>query len=101
MANGDEPLRHPRITKAYARSLIDVEKIIIDHDMSVVICLVKLKSEHRVIGTAIVANRNTFEEARGTKIARDKVIDQIIQSEMYQLRSKIHEQKQKEVSNAD
>lgn len=101
MDNGDDLQRHPRITKAYARSLIDKEKIIIDAEMSVVICIVKLKNNHRLIGEAIVANRDTFDAERGTQIARDKVIEQIIQAEMYQLRTKLYEQKHKEVNDVD
>jgi hypothetical protein len=101
MENGDEPIRHPRITKAFAKALIVKEKIIIDTEMQVVICIVKLKNGHRLIDHAIVANRGTFDPARGTVIAKAKVIEQIMSAEMYQLRTKLHEQKLKEVGDAD
>lgn len=97
----DDVKRHPRITKAYAKSLIETEKIVVDHELSVVICIVRLKNNHRLVGTALVANHKTFDPDIGTKIARDKVLKQIIQDEMYVLRTKLSAHVQKEVGNAD
>lgn len=86
---------YPRITKAYARSLIKKEKIIIDHEMSIVIYIVKLINEHRLLTEAIVANKGLFDPDKGTEIAREKMLTKIIELEMYQMRSCIHEQRQK------
>lgn len=86
-------VQFPRITKAYAKSLIVKERIVADNDLSVVICIVKLVNGHRVIGTAIVANSDIFDVARGTNIARAKVIEQIIDREMYVLRTNLNERK--------
>lgn len=83
----------PRITKAYAKSLIAKERIIVDEEMSVVICIVKLTNEHRLVAEAIVANCNIFNAARGTAIVRAKIIEKIIDREMYLLRAKLHEQR--------
>lgn len=101
MDTGNDRLSHPRITKAYAKSLIAVEKITVDTDLSVVVIIVKLKNEQRFVADAIVANQNTFDPNRGIQIARDKIIDQIVRAEMYQLRTKLSEQKLKEVNNVD
>lgn len=101
MDTEDAAPRHPRITKAYAKSLIVMEKIIVDADMSVVICMVKLKNNQRLIADAIVANMGTFDPERGTQIARDKIIKKIIELEMYQLRTKLSETKHKEVNHVD
>lgn len=91
MSNVDgTKLIHPRVTKTYANSLIDIEKYIVDKELSVVICLVRLVNGHRYIGDAIVASNNLFEEERGKTVARKKVIDQIIADEMYVLRTKLH-----------
>lgn len=90
----DAKLRHPRVTKAYAESLIDVEKYHIDKELSVVICLVMLKSGQRFLGDAMVANCNLFEEQRGKGVARKKVINKIMESEMYVLRTKLYEENQ-------
>ncbi len=90
MNTSDVPV-HPRITRAYAESLIKAEKIFSDSDMSVVICVARLKNNHRVIGTAVVANQKLFDRDKGVTIARGKVIDQIIKDEMYVLRSKLSE----------
>lgn len=87
---GGKNLIHPRVTKAYANSLIDIEKYIVDKELSVVICLVRLVNGHRYIGDAVVASSNLFEEERGKTVARKKVIDQIIADEMYVLRTKLH-----------
>jgi len=86
----------PRITKAYARSLISKERIVVDEDMCIVICMVKLKNEHRLVAEAIVANNLTFNVERGTKIARAKIIEKIIDREMYLLRAKLQEQREAE-----
>lgn len=96
-----EQQRYPRITRNYAKSLIVKERIFIDDEMSVVICVAVLQNEQRVVGTALVANKNTFDPKIGTAIARGKVIDQIIQSELYQLRTLLHSQKLKEVGDAN
>ena len=101
MDTGDDTNRHPRITKATAKALIAMEKIIIDTDMSVVICMVRLKNGQRCVAHAIVANHKTFDPERGTQIARAKIIEEIIQLEMYDLRKKLYDQKLKEVGNAD
>jgi len=85
-------LRHPRVTKALAESLIDIERYHVDKDLSVVICLVKLKTGQRFIGDAIVANCDLFEEERGKGVARKKVINKIMESEMYVLRTKLYEE---------
>lgn len=92
---------YPRITKAYARSLIAKEQIIVDHEMSVVICIVKLTNKHRLVTDAIVANSSLFDPEKGTQIARDKMIEKIMELEMYQLRTHLYEQRQKEVNNVD
>lgn len=86
----------PRITKAYAKSLIASEKIIVVEEMSVVLCVVKLVNEHRLVADAIVANCNTFNAERGANIARAKIIEKIIDREMYLLRTKLHEQRLEE-----
>ena len=78
-----------------------MEKVIIDTDMSVVVILVKLTNGQRLIGEAIVANHERFDPVRGTQIARAKIINEIIRLEMYDLRKKLHDQKLKEVGNAD
>jgi hypothetical protein len=95
MDTSDDTIRHPRITKATAKALIAMEKIIIDTDMSVVICMVRLTNGQRLVADAIVANYKTFDPERGTQIARAKIIDEIIRLEMYDLRKKLHEQKTK------
>lgn len=94
-ASGDK-LNHPRVTKAYAISLIDTEKYDIDHELSVVTCKVRLFSGHREVGHAIVANSDLFEEQRGKAVARKKVIDKIIELEMYKLRDNLYKNKQGE-----
>lgn len=101
MDTEDAPKRHPRITKAYAKSLIDVEKIIIDADMSVVVVMVKLKNKQRFVADAIVANTEIFDPERGTQIAREKIYRKIIDAEMYLLRTKLSEANLKEVNNVD
>lgn len=85
-------LRHPRVTKAYAESLIAVEKYHYDEELAVVICLVKLVNGQRAVGEAIVANPELFDLERGKSVARKKVIKEIMENEMYLLRSKLHEQ---------
>lgn len=101
MDNGDDTQRLPRITKAYAKSLIAMERIVVDTDMSVVIVMVKLKNRQRFVADAIVANTEIFDPERGTQIAREKIYRKIIDAEMYQLRTKLHEQKNKEVNDVD
>lgn len=91
----------PRITKAYARGLIVKEKYIVDEEMCVVVYIARLKNNHRIVTKAIVANSNAFDPERGKAIAREKAIDEIIESEMYVLRSKLHENKMKEVGDVD
>lgn len=91
MNTSDDQLHHPRITRAYAKSLIVVEKITVESELSVVVIIVKLKNNQRVVGDAIVANPNTFDPDRGIHIAREKIIDKIIQLEMYLLRTKLAE----------
>ncbi|ARV76762.1 hypothetical protein PHABIO_131 [Pseudomonas phage Phabio] len=96
MSNADGgKLAHPRVTKAYAISLIDVEKYIVDEELSIIVCFVRLKNGHRYIGDAIVANSDKFEDMRGKAVARNKVIDQIIADEMYVLRTKLYESTKK------
>lgn len=85
-------LRHPRVTKAYAESLIAVEKYHVDEELAVVICLVRLKTGQRTVGEAIVANTDMFDIERGKSVARKKVIKAIMESEMYVLRTKLYEQ---------
>lgn len=92
-------LVYPRITKAYAKSLIAKEKIIADPEMCIVVCIVQLKNEHRLITDAIVANSGLFDAEKGTQIARDKMINKIMDLEMYQLRTHLHEDRMKEVTN--
>lgn len=92
---------YPRITKSYARSLIKKEQIVIDHEMSVVICIVKLVNNHRLITDAIVANSSLFDPDKGTQIAREKMIERIMELEMYQMRTHLHEQRLKEVNRVD
>lgn len=99
MNTSDVPI-HPRITRAYAESLIKAEKIFADPEMSVVICVARLKNRHRVVGTAIVANQKLYDYDTGVAIARGKVIDQIIKDEMYVLRTKLSELTE-DVTNAD
>lgn len=101
MNTSDDQTRHPRITRATAKALIAMEKVIIDTDMSMVVIMVKLVNGQRVLGEAIVANHERFDPERGTQIARDKIIDEIIRLEMYDLRKKLHAQKLKEVGHAD
>jgi hypothetical protein len=101
MDTSDDNPRHPRITKATAKALIAMEKIIIDTDMSVVVVMVRLKNGERLVADAIVANYKTFDPERGTQIARAKIINEIIRLEMYDLRKKLHADKLKEVGNAD
>lgn len=91
MVEHSDGCRHPRITKAYAKSLIVEEKSIIETSMSVVIYIVRLKNNHRFVGDAIVANPSAFEAEKGLAIAKAKVIDQIMKAEMYQLRTKLNE----------
>lgn len=92
---------YPRITKAYARSLIDKEKIVADPEMCVVVCMVRLKNNHRLITEAIVANSDLFDAEKGTQIARDKMIAKIMDLEMYQLRTHLQEDRTKEVHDAN
>ena len=101
MNTSDDPTRHPRITKATAKALIALEKVIIDTDMSMVVIMVRLTNGQRLLGEAIVANHERFDPERGTQIARAKIIDQIIKLEMYDLRKKLYDQKLKEVGDAD
>lgn len=101
MNTSDKTHRHPRITRAYAKSQIAVEKITVDTELLVVFAIVKLKCGQRLVADAIVANSATFDAECGTQIVRDKIIDQIIKLEMYDLRKKLYEQKQKEVGHAD
>lgn len=89
----------PRVTKAYAKSLIVKERMVVDHEMCIVVCMVKLVNGHRLTAEAIVANNSSFDPEKGETIAREKVIDKIINLEMYNLRSKLHEHKLKEASN--
>lgn len=90
-------LHHPRITKAYANSLIVIEKYFVDHELSVVVCIVKLKNRHRLTADAIVANSDVFEQERGKNVARKKILEKIIEHEMYQLRTMLsNESKQGE-----
>lgn len=93
MAKSDgKQLSHPRVTKSYASNLIDKEHYHIDKELLIIVCLVRIKSGHRFVGEAIVANIDKFEQERGMKIARKKVIDQIIEREMYVLRAKLYEE---------
>lgn len=93
-------LMYPRITKGYAKSLIVQEQIIVNAEMCVVICIVKLANGHRLVTDAIVANSGVFDAGKGTQIARDKMIAKIMDLEMYQLRTHLQEDRIKEVSNA-
>lgn len=93
-------LMYPRITKGYAKSLIAQEQIIVNAEMCVVICIVKLTNGHRLITDAIVANSGVFNADKGTQIAREKMIDKIMDLEMYQLRTRLQEDRIKEVPNA-
>lgn len=92
MCADEKHQRLPRITKNLAESLIDVERYHVDRDLLAVICLVKLKSGHLIIEDAIVANRNLFDEERGKREARKKVIKAIMNSEMYYLRKRLYEE---------
>lgn len=100
MSNIARPI-YPRITKSYAKSLIAEEKIIIDVDMCVVICIAKLVNDHRLITHAIVANSGLFDADKGTQIARDKMLDVIMDLEMYQMRTCLQEERSKEITHAE
>lgn len=88
----NDDLAYPRITKAYAKSLIEKEKIISDPEMLVTVCITKLKNGRRIVTDAIVANKAAFDSKRGIVVARRKAIDEIIRLELYLLCSKLHEQ---------
>lgn len=85
-------LHYPRVTIAYANSLIDIEKYDVDHELCIVTCRVRLKNSHRFTGEAIVANSEHFDIDRGKSVARKKVIDKIMEAEMYLLRTRLYEQ---------
>ncbi|BEG72728.1 hypothetical protein [Pseudomonas phage PA1C] len=86
-----DDLVHPRITKAYAKSLIVKEKIISDPEMLVTVCITKLRNGHRIVTDAIVANKAAFDSKRGVVVARRKAIEEIIRLELYLLRDKLYE----------
>ncbi|ABY62977.1 hypothetical protein ST201phi2-1p147 [Pseudomonas phage 201phi2-1] len=92
---------YPRITKGYAKSLIAEEQIVVNAEMCVVICMVRLNNGHRLVTDAIVANSGLFDAARGTQIARDKMISKIMELEMYQMRTRLHDERTKEVTDVD
>jgi len=58
---------YPRITKGYAKSLIAQEQIVVNAEMCVVICIVRLKNGHRLVTDAIVANSGMFDATRSSK----------------------------------
>lgn len=88
----DFGLHHPRVTRAYANALIDIEKYDIDRELCIVTCRVKLKNLQRFTADAIVANTKLFDVERGKSVARKKIIDKIIEAELYALRVKLYEQ---------
>lgn len=83
-------LVHPRITRAYAKSLIEFERLISDPEMLITVYMVRLKNGHRIVTDAIVANKELFDSKRGESVAKKKAIDQIIKDELYLLRDKLH-----------
>lgn len=85
-------LHHPRVTKEYANSLIAIEKYDVDRELCIVTCRVMLHNKQRFTGEAIVANHELFNEERGKRVARNKVIEKIIEAELYVLRVKLYEQ---------
>lgn len=92
---------YPRITKGYAKSLIAKEQIIINAEMCVVICIVRLNNGHRLVTHAIVANSGLFDADKGTQIAREKMINTIMDLEMYQMRTRLQEERTKEITHAE
>lgn len=85
-------LIYPRITRAYAESLIVKERIVVDKELLITVYMVQLKNGHRLVKDAIVANKELFDEGKGIDVAKRKVIDEIISNELYQMRTKLSEQ---------
>lgn len=92
---------YPRITKGYAKSLIAEEEIIACPKMCVVVCMVRLTNGHRLLTDAIVANSGLFDPDKGTQIAREKMINKIMDLEMYQMRTRLTEERTKEVTHVE
>lgn len=81
----------PRLTRDYAETLVKETHYHNFPGTRVTVCCVATLNGHEFVGDAICDEKRRFDFEKGKKIAFEKVLMQIIASERYLLRQRLHE----------
>lgn len=85
----------PRLTPTYLESLISAEDYHYFPGTRVTVCCLSSVNGHEFVGVAICADKNRFDLETGKRVSKEKALAELMESERYLMRQRLHESKGK------